>query len=67
MITVPAPWFASHNGWLTLRAIRCRLTKVDVSLDLLVFSQAVLRAFQHWQNQLISQACRGGCYSLVLG
>jgi hypothetical protein len=60
LITVPAAWFASHNGWLTLRKLRRRLAKVDVSLDLLVFSQAVLRAFQHWQNQLIGQACREG-------
>ena len=39
LITVPDIWLASHDRWLTLSELRRRLAMVDVSLDLLLFSE----------------------------
>jgi len=58
LITVPDIWLASHDRWLTLSELRRQLAMVDVSLDLLLFSEAEVAERQHWQSHVIGQACR---------
>jgi len=60
LITVPDIWLASHDRWLTLSELRRRLAMVDVSLDLLLFSEAEVAERQHWQSHVIGQAYREG-------
>jgi len=60
LITVPDAWLSSHDRWLTLSELRRRLAMVDVSLDLLLFSEAEVAERQHWQSHVIGQAYREG-------
>jgi len=60
LITVPDIWLASHDRWLTLSELRRQLAMVDVSLDLLLFSEAEVAERQHWQSHVIGQAYREG-------
>ena len=60
LITVPDIWLTSHDRWLTLSELRRQLAMVDVSLDLLLFSEAEVAERQHWQSHVIGQAYREG-------
>lgn len=60
LITVPDIWLASHDRWLTLSELRRQLAMVDVSLDLLLFSETEVAERQHWQSHVIGQAYREG-------
>ncbi len=60
LITVPDAWLASHDRWITLSDLRRRLAMADVSLDLLLFSEAEVAERQHWQSHVIGRSYREG-------
>jgi uncharacterized protein len=60
LITADDDWLATHDRFQVLNDLWDRLSRHDVSLDLLLYSHSEVEARKNWKTHVIGRAYRQG-------
>jgi uncharacterized protein len=60
LITADDAWLATHDRFQVLNDLWDRLSRHDVSLDLLLYSHSEVEARKNWKTHVIGRAYRQG-------
>jgi predicted nucleotidyltransferase len=60
LITAPDAWLEHHHRFEVLNDLWGQLAQVDVSLDLLLYSQRECEERRHWRSHVIGRAYQEG-------